>query len=71
MAGNVAYCTATASSGVTLPDISQVIKSNAMRWIGHVARMGGGGREMSTVICRDTSGKRPLGKCRNRWGNPQ
>ena len=50
------------------PNISQVIKSKRMRWVGQVARM----RERSDVyrgLVGKPEGKRPLGRPRRRWEN--
>jgi hypothetical protein len=40
-----------------------------MRWTGHVAEIGGGGRKMTAyrLLVRKTEGKRPLGRPRRRW----
>ena len=38
-----------------------------MRWVGHVARMGGGRRGVCGVLVGKPEGKRPLGKPRHRW----
>jgi hypothetical protein len=50
------------------PNIVRVIKSRAMRWVGHVARM----EEMRgvyKVLVWRPEGKRPLGRPRRRWEN--
>jgi hypothetical protein len=46
------------------PDIVRMIKSKRMRWVGHVARMGGG---VLRVLVGRPEGKRPLGRPRHRW----
>ena len=48
------------------PNIVRVIKSRSMRWVGHVARMGGV-RGMYRVLVGKLEGKRPLGRTRRRW----
>jgi hypothetical protein len=48
------------------PDIIRQIKSNRMRWAGHVARMGEG-RNVYRVLVGKPEGKRPLGRPRSRW----
>jgi hypothetical protein len=49
------------------PDIIRQIKSNSMRWAGHVVRMGEG-RNVHRVLVGKPEGKRPLGRPRRRWG---
>jgi hypothetical protein len=44
------------------PNIVRVIKSRRMRWVGHVARMEGGG--VYRVLVGRPEGKRPLGRPR-------
>ena len=48
------------------PNIVRVIKSERMRWTGHVARMGEK-RGVYRVLVRKPEGKRPLGRPRRRW----
>jgi hypothetical protein len=48
------------------PNIVRVIKSNKMRWAGHVARMGEG-RGVYRVLVGKPEGKRPLERLRRRW----
>ena len=48
------------------PNIIQVIKSRRMKWVGHVARMGGR-RGAYRVLVGKPEGKRPLGRPRYRW----
>jgi hypothetical protein len=43
------------------------IKSRKMRWAGHVARMGGGRRNVHRVLVGNVEGKRPLERKRRRW----
>ena len=38
-----------------------------MRWAGHVARMGGGGRSAFKILAGKPIGKRPLGRPWRRW----
>jgi hypothetical protein len=49
------------------PNIVRVIKSKMMRWAGHVARMGEGGRGVYRVLVGRPECKRPLGRPRRRW----
>jgi hypothetical protein len=48
------------------PDIIRQIKSRRMRWVGHVARIGGG-KNVYRVLMGKPKGKRPLGRSRRRW----
>jgi len=48
------------------PIIFRVIKSNRMRWVGHVARIGER-RCVYRVLVGKREGKRPLGKHINSW----
>jgi hypothetical protein len=48
------------------PNIIRQIKSNRMRWAGHVARMGEK-RKVYTVMVGKPEGKRALGRPRRRW----
>jgi len=48
----------------SLPNIVRVVKSRRMRWVGHVARMGG--RRVYRVLVGKPEGKRPLGRPRRR-----
>ena len=48
------------------PNIVRVIKSNRMRWAGHVARLGEG-RDVYRVLVGKPEGRRPLGRPRRRW----
>jgi hypothetical protein len=48
------------------PSIVRAIKSRRMRWVGHVARMGGR-RVVYRVLVGKPEGKRPLGRPRHRW----
>jgi hypothetical protein len=43
-----------------------MIKSNMMRWAGHVARMGAK-RNAYRILVGNPEGKRPLGRPRRRW----
>jgi len=43
------------------PNIVRVIKLRRMRWVGHVAHMGGEG------FGGEPEGKRPLGRPKHRW----
>jgi len=47
-------------------NIVGVIKSR-MKWVGHVAHMGGGRRSTYRKLVRKPEGKRPLGRPRHRW----
>jgi len=48
------------------PNIVRVIKSERMRWAGHVARMGEE-REVYRVLVGKPEGRRPMGRPRRRW----
>jgi len=48
------------------PNISRVIKSRRMRWVGHVARMSEE-RGVYRFLVGKPEGKRPLGRPRSRW----
>jgi hypothetical protein len=48
------------------PNIVQVIKSGALRWATHIARMGEG-RGVYRVLVGKPEGKRPIGRPRHRW----
>jgi hypothetical protein len=48
------------------PNMIWVIKSRRMRWMGHVAHMGGR-RGAHRVLIGIPEGKRPLGRPRGRW----
>jgi hypothetical protein len=48
------------------PSIIRIIKSNRMRWEGHVARMGEK-RNAYRLMVVNPEGKRPLGRPRRRW----
>jgi hypothetical protein len=48
----------------SLPNLMRVIKWRRMRWVGHVAHMGGG---VYRVLVGKPEGKRPLGRPRPRW----
>jgi hypothetical protein len=48
------------------PSIIQVIKSNRMRWAGHVARMGEGSGAYRILVGRP-EGRRSLGRHMRRW----
>ena len=50
----------------SLLNIVRVVKSNRMRWAGHVARMGED-RGVQRVLVGKPEGKRPLGRPRRRW----
>jgi hypothetical protein len=50
------------------PDIIRQIKSNRMRWAGHVARMGEG-RNIYRVLLGNPEGNSPLERPRRRWKN--
>jgi hypothetical protein len=45
-----------------------MIKSRRMRWAGHVIRMREGISVYRVLVGRP-EGKRPLGRCRRRWGD--
>ena len=49
-------------------NIVRVIKSRRLRWVGHVARMEEG-RSAFKILTAKSTGKRPLGRPRNRWEN--
>jgi hypothetical protein len=52
----------------SLPSIMRIIKSRRIRWVGHVAQMGGGGkRNMYMLLVGKPDRKRPLGRPRRRW----
>jgi len=48
------------------PNIARVIKSQRMRWIEHVTRMGES-RGIYRFLVRKPEGRRPLGRRRRRW----
>jgi hypothetical protein len=48
------------------PNISRVIKSRRMRWVGHIARMGEM-RNVHKISVGKPEGKRPLGRPRRKW----
>jgi hypothetical protein len=48
------------------PSIIRIIKSQRMRWAGHVARMGEK-RNAYRLLVVKPEGKRPLGRLRLRW----
>jgi hypothetical protein len=48
------------------PSIIRLIKSNRMRWAGHVARMGDKSNVYRLLVGKP-EGKRPLGRLRRRW----
>ena len=48
------------------PNVVRVIKSRRMRWVGHVARMGGE-KSVYRVLMGRPECKRPLGRPRRRW----
>jgi hypothetical protein len=50
----------------TSPDIIRQIESRRMRWVGHVARMGGG-RNVYRVLVGKPEGNGPLERPRHRW----
>jgi hypothetical protein len=50
----------------TSPSIIRLINLRRMRWVGHVARMGGK-RNVYRLLVRKPEGKRPLGIPRCRW----
>jgi hypothetical protein len=43
-----------------------VIKSRKIRWVGHVAQMGGI-RNAYIILVGKPEGRRPLGRPRHRW----
>ena len=47
-------------------NISQVIKSRTMRWVGYVSRIGER-RRVCRVLVVKPEGKRPLGRPSHRW----
>jgi hypothetical protein len=49
-----------------LPNIVWVIKSRRMRWVEHVACMGGM-RNAYKILGRKPEGKRPVRRPRHRW----
>jgi hypothetical protein len=49
------------------PDIIRQIKSRRMRWAGHVARVGGVGRNVYRVLVGKPEAERPLGRPRRGW----
>jgi hypothetical protein len=55
------------------PNIIRMMKSNRMRWAGHVARMGGGRmrrrRRMHIEFWWESQNERPLGRHGRRWEN--
>jgi hypothetical protein len=48
------------------PNITQMIKSRRMRWVGHVARMGDRSGVRRVLVGR-LDGKKPLGRLRRGW----
>jgi hypothetical protein len=48
------------------PGMIRMIKSQSMRWAGHVARMGKK-RNAYRISAGKPEGKRPLGRIRRRW----
>ena len=44
------------------PNVVRAIKSKRLRWVGHVARMGGGGRRAFKILTGKPTGKRILGR---------
>ena len=48
------------------PNMFRVIKSNRLRWAGHVARMEEG-RSAFKILTDKHIGRRPLGRPRRRW----
>jgi hypothetical protein len=48
------------------PSIVRIIKSQRMRWAGHVARMGEK-RNAYRLLVGKPEGKKPLGRPRSRW----
>jgi hypothetical protein len=48
------------------PSIIRIIKARRMRWVGHVARMGGK-RNAYRLLVGKPEGRRPLGRPRRRW----
>jgi hypothetical protein len=50
------------------PNISRMIKSRRMRWVGHVAGMREK-RNAYRIMVGKPEGKRPLGRPRRRWVN--
>jgi hypothetical protein len=48
------------------PSITKMINSRRMKWVGHVARVGGN-RNMYRLLRGKPEGKRPLGRPRQRW----
>ena len=45
----------------------RVIKSRRMRWVGHVARMGGGVRGVYRGLVGKPEGRTPVGRPSRRW----
>jgi hypothetical protein len=54
------------AAAVFLGNIIRQVKSRQMRWVGHVARIGGE-RRVYKVLVGKPEGKRPLGRPRRRW----
>jgi hypothetical protein len=48
------------------PSIIRIMKSRRMRWMGHVARMGGKTNAYRLLVGK-AEGKKPLGRPRRRW----
>ena len=48
------------------PNITRVIRSRRLRWVGHAARMGKR-RFACRVLLGKPKGRRPLGRRRGRW----
>jgi hypothetical protein len=48
------------------PNIIRQIKLRRMRWVGHVAHVGGDGN-VYKVLVGNPKGKKPLGRPRHRW----
>jgi hypothetical protein len=51
----------------SLPNIVRVIKLRRMRWVGHVACMGGEKSCIQGDLVGKPKGKKPLGRSSHRW----
>jgi hypothetical protein len=54
------------ASQYSSPNINRMIKTNRMRWAGHVARMGAT-RNAYRILGGKPEGRRPLRRPRRRW----
>jgi hypothetical protein len=53
---------------VSLTNFTRVMKSNGIRWVGHVARTWES-RNAYRIMLRNRKGKRPFGRPKRRWGD--